>query len=116
MAIQGLGERLRHARKDRKLSQVSLAKAAGIKQPSLSELESGESKSISGDTLVSIAAALRVRPEWIVTGKGPRDVAPQQALTEDEIDLLAKYRTATPRWRLSIRYMAALQASPTGNQ
>lgn len=109
MTIHDLGLRLRNARKLRKMSQAALAKAAGVKQPSISELESGETKIISGDTLIAISQALQVRPEWIVTGREPMEVHPHALLSEDERDLLAKYRSAAPRWKVSIRYMAALR-------
>jgi transcriptional regulator with XRE-family HTH domain len=109
MAIQDLGVRLRHARNHRKMSQGTLAKAAGIKQPSISELESGETKVISGDTLIAIAQALHVRPEWIVNGRGQMEADPLAALEPDERELLEKYRAAAPRWKISIRYMAALR-------
>ncbi len=62
--------RLRYARKLRKLSQVQLAQKAGVKQASISDLERGESKSFRGNTLVSVATALKVNPEWLAHGKG----------------------------------------------
>ena len=68
-----LGERIRTARKARDMTQERLAKLAGIRQPSLSELESGESKSISGEVLIGISGALRVRPEWIMNERGPME-------------------------------------------
>jgi len=45
------------------LSQVNLAKMAGIKQPSLSYIENHPSQSIKQSTLVSLAAALQIAPE-----------------------------------------------------
>lgn len=66
----GTGTRLQHARKLRGLTQVELAKAAGVTQASISDLERGESKSFRGATLVAIAQALKVRPDWLATGRG----------------------------------------------
>lgn len=106
--LSNLGLRLRHARRERRMSQIDLAKAAGIKQPSVSELESGETKEISGPTLISISGALKVRPEWLVNGKGPMDDA-LGTLADDERELLQNYRAALPRWKVSIRYMALLR-------
>lgn len=91
------------------MSQAALAKAAGIKQPSVSELESGETKEISGPTLIAIAGALKVRPEWLVSGKGPMDAGEFETLAPDERELLHNYRAALPRWKVSIRYMGQLK-------
>jgi transcriptional regulator with XRE-family HTH domain len=73
MARDPIGMRLRHARKVRGLTQVQLAKGSGVKQASISDLERGESKSFRGTTLVSIAQTLKVRPDWLATGKGQMD-------------------------------------------
>ena len=110
MAIEGLGTRLRHARRVRgNQSQGAVAKAAGVKQPSISDIESGETKDLSGSTLVAICSFLKIRPEWLITGKEPMDADELGALAPDERELLERYRAAAPRWRVSIRYMAALR-------
>lgn len=69
----GIGHRLKTARKLRGLTQQELAKLSGVKQASISDLERGESKSYRGTTLVSIAQSLKVRPDWLETGKGQMD-------------------------------------------
>lgn len=108
--LTSLGLRLRHARRERgNMSQAALAKAAGIKQPSVSELESGETKEISGPTLIAIAGALKVRPEWLVNGKGAMNEDEFGNLAQDERELLTNYRAALPRWKVSIRFMARLK-------
>lgn len=108
-ALDTLGLRLRHARKElRKLTQPQLASAAGIKQPSLSELETGETKEISGPVLIALARALRVRPEWLVTGEEPIESGPA-TLRSDERELLDLYAAASPKWRVAIKYMAKLR-------
>lgn len=68
-----LGDRVREERELKGLSQQQLATAAGIKQSSLSEIETGETKSPAGDTLIALAAHLGVRPEYLQTGKLPKD-------------------------------------------
>lgn len=52
-------------------SNADLARIAGIKPPSVSAWFSGDTKSLKGKTLLSIARALNVRPEWLDTGRGP---------------------------------------------
>jgi len=82
---RNIGVRLRHARKLRGLSQARLAKDSGVKQAAISQLETGESQSFKGTTLVSIAQTLKVSPEWLATGKGQMDGSepplPPEALT-----------------------------------
>lgn len=110
VTIQSLGMRLRHARKQRKMSQVELAKATGLKQPSISELESGETKEISGPTLIAISASLSVRPEWLVTGKEPMEprveVAPGLAFKVEEAQAIKNLRDALPEWRSYVLSLA----------
>lgn len=91
------------------MTQPALAAAAGIKQPSLSELETGETKEISGPVLIALSKALRVRPEWLVTGDLPIEPT-ASSLTNDERELVELYRGATNRWKLAIKYMARLRA------
>lgn len=107
--IHSLGTRLRYARKHRKMSQGTLAKGAGITQPSVSELESGETKEITGPTLIAICQVLSVRPEWLVKATGPMEPHPAEGLTEDELELLSLYRAATGRWKVAIKHMAKLR-------
>jgi transcriptional regulator with XRE-family HTH domain len=66
-----VGVRLRHARKLKGLTQVQLAKSSGVKQSTISEVETGESKSPVGTNLVRLAQTLSVSPEWLAAGKGP---------------------------------------------
>jgi len=65
------GERLREARKNKKLSQGQLAKLVGVKQPTISELES-EGKGSSNTAL--IAKVLGVSPIWLSEGKGDKEL------------------------------------------
>jgi transcriptional regulator with XRE-family HTH domain len=92
------------------MTQPQLAAATGIKQPSLSELETGETKEISGPTLISISKALRVRAEWLMTGDDPAEPDPAYTLSSDERELLELYRGASNRWKVAIKYMASLRA------
>ncbi len=108
-ALMSFPLRLKHARDLRKMKQVPLAKAAKITQSSLSDLETGETKEVSGPVLIGLAKALKVRPEWLMTGELPMEPE-SEPLTPDERDLLALYREATSRWKIAIKYMARLRA------
>lgn len=71
-AMNTLGTRIRSARKEAGLTQVELARKVHITQPTLSDLENGHTDSTS--SLVELAMALGVRPEWLATGKGDRKI------------------------------------------
>lgn len=75
-----LKERLEAAMRLRPdISAADIARACGIKPPSVSEWMSGKTKSIKGDNLLATAKLFGVRPEWLSTGIGSatgRDVEP----------------------------------------
>ena len=96
--------RLRTARKMRGMSQEDLAKAASIKQPSLSALETGGTKDVTGTVLLALAKALKVRPEWLLNDSGPME----PDIKGDELQMLAAYRKASPRWRIALQHLAVL--------
>lgn len=52
-----IGGRIKHMREQRGMTQPELAEAIGIKQPSMSDIESGKSKSPSAINLLKIAHA-----------------------------------------------------------
>ncbi|MET3512767.1 phage repressor protein C with HTH and peptisase S24 domain [Pseudacidovorax sp. 1753] len=67
-----LAERMRIALEGPpKRTQAALAKACGIKPPSVSAWLSGETKSVEGTNLVNAAAFLGVNPKWLGEGLGP---------------------------------------------
>lgn len=53
-----------------KVTGAALARACGIKPPSVSAWVSGHTKSIEGSHLLAAARLLRVRPEWLADGLG----------------------------------------------
>jgi len=68
--MNSIGERLRIARTKRGLTQEALASLvqSPLTQGAIAHIESGRSE--SSRHIVWIAAALRVRAEWLVTGQG----------------------------------------------
>lgn len=76
-----LKDRLKHARKQQKLTQVDVAKSVGITQATYSELERGLVK--SSGKIVEIAQVLKVNPNWLATGQGKMTAKP----TADELRL-----------------------------
>lgn len=61
-----LQERLKQAMSDARMTQESLAEAAGVSQNTIHKLVTG--KSSSSRKLVEIAQALNVSPTWLATG------------------------------------------------
>ena len=53
-----------------KISQAALARACGIKPPSVNDWISGKTKTIEGQNLLLAADFLKVTPMWLATGKG----------------------------------------------
>ncbi|WP_410843820.1 helix-turn-helix domain-containing protein [Paraburkholderia sp.] len=64
-----LGERLKAARKHAKLTQEALAKRVGMSQPTLSDLENGNSLGTS--FVVALARATGVQAAWLAEERGP---------------------------------------------
>lgn len=63
-----LGDRIRTARRDKKLSQPQLAKLAKVGQSTISDLENNK-KSTSADNMEAIAQVLGVTSSYLLTGK-----------------------------------------------
>lgn len=92
--MSGMGKRIKQARQLRELSQTELGTATGLKQSSISEIESGETKMIEADTLIAICGVLKVRPEWVVSNKGEMTaIEPLQAQGPLR-DVIAAYNLA----------------------
>jgi len=64
------GERLRARRRSVNLTQEKLGKMVGLKKATISSLELGTSKKPSAENLLPLANALKVNPNWLITGKG----------------------------------------------
>lgn len=94
------------------LTQSELAVLAKVKQASLSELETGESKRPRGDTLVRIAKALDVDPDWLITGVGRPTRATQTDDDQNELLLMWKDLTTPNRGALMAAARALLSSQP----
>lgn len=85
-----LAERLRYAMntaQPKKAKGVDVARAAGVKPPSVSDWLSGKSKTMEGENLIYVANYLNVNPLWLANGIGemrPSDKAPIISLVQTE--------------------------------
>lgn len=86
-----LKDRLKLARKRRKLSQPQLADAVGMSQSNLSDLETGKSK--GSGLLPQIAKELKVNALWLATGEGPMEStsAPAPAIPQSKAAVILAY-------------------------
>ncbi|UVH54699.1 helix-turn-helix transcriptional regulator [Variovorax paradoxus] len=99
-----IGSRIKEARGALGWSQVQLADEAGVTQSAIGNIESGLRQ--RPRELVSLAKALRVSPEWLETGKGPRT---------ERASLKLVGADAEPSVRALVEYLAeiAAQQRPT---
>lgn len=70
-----LAERLTTAMERSGISQAELARACGVKPPSVNGWLSGKSKYLRGENLLKAAAVLGVSQQWLATGEGPMSAA-----------------------------------------
>lgn len=71
--MKTLAERLKYAMEvlpPKKVKGVELARAVGVKPPSVSDWLSGKSKTMEGENLLRAAKHLNVSPIWLATGSG----------------------------------------------
>lgn len=73
--VNTIAERLKQAREALGLSQLEVAIAAGVKQGTIGNIEAGLRS--RPRELLAIAAAVKVSPQWLLTGKehGPSSAA-----------------------------------------
>lgn len=86
------GARLYTARKHAKLTQTTLAKAAGMSQSAYAE---AESTGLSSTYTAQLAAACGVSPAWLATGEGSMlgntgEVRPESDQLADALEVLTK--------------------------
>lgn len=109
------GSRIRALRKAKGWSQVKLAKLVGISQASLSELETGDSHTPSGNALLSLAKHLETDPEFILTGRASPVSEPVKDM--EEVELLKLWRELDSGHRSAVlataRALRAQQPKPS---
>jgi len=94
-----LGRRVKLLRTKKGMTQATLAKAAGIKPPSLSQIETGRTKALKATTILRIAAALETNPAYLMTGTGAAEMSkaenPQDSEVLDVMHKLSPSKRAT---------------------
>lgn len=63
-----------------KVTQAALARACGVKPPSINDWCSGKTKALTAGNLLKAAAKLGVRPRWLAEGIGPKNLDDEYVL------------------------------------
>jgi transcriptional regulator with XRE-family HTH domain len=95
-SVKTIGERAAWARTRLNLTQEQVADMAGVTQGMIGNLEGGVRK--NPRELLRIAAALRVRPEWLQHGVGPIEAS--DVGQEDMTSLAYNKGNVVTSWRL----------------
>ena len=91
-----LGERIRIARKEKKITQEQLAKAIGVTKSAISQLETGITSSIDGVKLLLLAEKLNKSAQWFATGVN--DDPPKYQVTNAHEALITKELVPLISW------------------
>lgn len=93
-----LAKRLRYARERIGLSQSELARRAGIRPQAVQFIEGGRVR--RPGSLVELARALSVQPEWLLLGEGPMEAGVREPLGayENEAALSAEAVVVARLW------------------
>ena len=114
-----IGERIKKLRKEKKLTQQALAERIGIKQNSLTLLETGRNNP-STQTILSICREFRVNEQWLREGEGEMyvachetllaEVTAEYGLNEEQQELIAAFMELSDIERQAI-VTAAMKAA-----
>lgn len=91
--MNSLADRLHEALKHAGISRADLARACGVRPPSVSDWFSGKTKNLSGLNLLNASKALGVRQEWLGSGKGQMIDTNKQGY---EIGQIEPWSSSTP--------------------
>lgn len=110
--MSSIGARVRQLREDREMKSSELARAIGIRQPSLIDIEKGRTKTLRGNTLARLCEELRTTADFLLYGEmAPAGI--ELALMERELTMAL--RALTPERRIAlIEYARFLLAQPPG--
>lgn len=106
--VLNLSERIKELRSQRGWSQDRLAEKVGVSRPSVTQWESGVTKNIKNETLVGLAAAFDMSVDELLTGHRSIREPAAAYFSNDEEELLSRYRSLSADDR--IRVLAILNA------
>lgn len=80
--MQTFSDRVRARRIELGLSQVELAKKAGLSQSTVAQIERGRNSRSAH--ILNLAEALKVHPRWLEGGDGPKDQSDESLIAADD--------------------------------
>ncbi|ENV09513.1 XRE family transcriptional regulator [Acinetobacter sp. NIPH1876] len=86
--MSSLSDRLRYAMEvlpPKKIKGADLARAVGVKPPSVSDWLSGKSKTMEGENLIKASKFLGVSASWLASGTGKPVVANDEARSKNDL-------------------------------
>lgn len=112
-----LGDRIRDLRMARGLKAYELARMIGIKPPSLSLIETGQTRTLKASTVLRLAEVFGVDPQWLATGKGSMVRVAAHDVDEAEVLAIARNLSAPNRgaWLAAGRSLLASQPASAGD-
>jgi transcriptional regulator with XRE-family HTH domain len=112
----GIGGIIKAQRLARGMKQIPFAKAVGISQSALADIENDNTTNLRAVTLFKLADYLKLHPRYLLTQKGPEIWSATN--TEQEARLLDAFRELQPEARAEVvgRVLGMLDASPHANR
>ncbi|HUI63693.1 MAG TPA: S24 family peptidase [Bacteroidota bacterium] len=101
-----IGERLRTARENRGMDQLSLSRKIGVVTRTLQRWEKGEQVP-DGIAITKLAKATSVQPTWLLTGEG--EIYPSPARPENVLPL-----PTSSRRRMTLAELPLISSVPAG--
>jgi transcriptional regulator with XRE-family HTH domain len=96
------GGRIRYMMEVRGMTQTELAARIGVGQAAISNLVTDKSRKPSARTLLAMARAFDISPEWILHGPGTADVMPLPQTFEIQV----LWGTLTPESQAALLHVA----------
>lgn len=88
-----MGKRIQALRKEKKMSQMTLAKKAGVSQPVISDYENDLTTEHRAHILMKIAAALETTPDYLISGQGEKDIFTVSATNRELVSIIEQLPT-----------------------
>lgn len=112
----GIGGIIKAQRLARGMKQIPFAKAVGISQSALADIENDNTVNLRAVTLLKLSDYLKLHPRYLLTQKGPELWSATN--TEQEARLLDAFRELQPEARAEVvgRVLGMLDASPHANR
>jgi transcriptional regulator with XRE-family HTH domain len=95
--IADIGQRIKSRRLELRVPVAKIAQRCNVSRAAVYAWEKGAHGALKGSNLVILANLLKVEPQWLETGSGPKELAPAD-ITQH---VLAFYGTLSPTQRES---------------